>query len=54
MENQICPLLTTNTVIEGNNNVKIGTPPVFCVREQCAWWIEDKQKCAITAIGGKR
>lgn len=49
----ICPLLTTNTVIQ-NDRVSIGTQPVFCIKEQCAWWVEDKQKCAITAMGGKR
>lgn len=50
-QEMICPLLTTNTVVDENNTVKIGTQPVLCVHEQCAWWIEDKQKCAITAIG---
>lgn len=44
----ICPLLTTNTVIGENGQVSI------CVEEQCAWWIEDKQKCAIKALGGKK
>lgn len=46
---KICPLLTTNTV-----DVKIGTQPVICIREECAWWIEDKQKCAIAALGSVR
>lgn len=49
----ICPLLTTNTVIDKNGTIKIGTQPVFCIQEQCAWWVEDKQKCAI-AVGGER
>lgn len=49
----ICPLLTTNTVVEEGGTVKIGTQPVFCLQEQCAWWVEDKQKCAI-AVGGER
>ena len=49
----ICPLLTTNTVVEEDGTVKIGTQPVFCLKEQCAWWVEDKQKCAI-AVGGER
>lgn len=52
--NMICPLLTTNTVVEEGGTVKIGTQPVFCLKEQCAWWIEDKQKCSMTAIGAKR
>lgn len=47
----ICPLLTTNTVVDENHKVSIGTQPVFCIKEQCAWWIEDKQKCAMAAIG---
>lgn len=46
-QNKICPLLTTNTVVDENNTMKIGTQPVFCVTEQCSWWLEDKQKCAI-------
>ena len=28
-QNKICPLLTTNTVVDKNNTVKIGTQPVF-------------------------
>lgn len=24
------------------------------IKEQCAWWVEDKQKCAITAMGGEK
>lgn len=51
--NQICPLLTTNTVVEENGTVRIGTQPVFCLKEQCAWWVEDRQKCAIMAAGAK-
>lgn len=28
---------------------------VTCQKELCAWWIEDKQKCAIALwIGGKK
>lgn len=51
----ICPLLTTNTVVDENNEIRIGTQPVFCIEEQCSWWVEDKQKCAIAIItGGKR
>ena len=30
-QNKICPLLTTNTVVDENNTVKIGTQPVFTV-----------------------
>ena len=49
----ICPLLTTNTVIEEGSKVSIGTQPVYCMRELCAWWNEDKQKCAVVVMGGK-
>lgn len=54
MNEHICPLLTTNTVVDENHNVRIGTQPVICVNEQCSWWLEDKQKCAIKflALGG--
>lgn len=54
MSEHICPLLTTNTVVAENHNVRIGTQPVICVNEQCSWWLEDKQKCAIKflALGG--
>lgn len=47
--NSICPLLTANETIKGND-------PQFvpCLKERCAWWVEDKQKCAMTAIGGKK
>lgn len=54
MNEIICPLLTTNTVIDENHQIKIGTQPVLCVREQCSWWLEDKQKCAIAVMGGKK
>jgi hypothetical protein len=54
MDEIICPLLTTNTVVEEDGTVRIGTQPVFCIKEKCAWWIEDKQKCAVAAIGGER
>ena len=36
MKETICPLLTTNTVVEEGNKVNIGTQPVYCVEEQCA------------------
>ena len=49
-QNSICPLLTTNTVVGENGQVSIGTQPVICVNEMCAWWLEDKQKCAIAVL----
>lgn len=52
--NPICPMLTTNMVVGENGNVSIGTQPVICVNELCAWWVEDKQKCAIALLGGKK
>lgn len=50
----ICPLLATNTFLDGNKDKQIKEQSVFCVKEKCAWWVEDKQKCAITAMGGKK
>lgn len=50
----ICPLLTTRTVVKEGNTVKPDTTPVACLKERCGWWVEDKQKCAVTAIGGKK
>ena len=41
----MCPLLTATT--KGSILVTV------CQHEECAWWIEDKQKCAI-AVGGDR
>ena len=35
MKEIICPLLTTNTVVDEDNNIKIGTQPVYCLQEQC-------------------
>ena len=54
MNEIICPMLATNTVIDENSSMKIDTQPVFRIKEQCAWWVEDKQKCAITAMGGEK
>ena len=53
---EICPLLTGNTVIVEGEKASIGTQPCYCLHEGCAWWIEDKQKCAIAVIahGGKK
>ena len=28
----ICPLLTTNTVVDENGKVSVGTQPVFCIK----------------------
>lgn len=53
-QNTICPLLTTNTVVGEGGKVFIGTLPVICVNKMCAWWREDKQRCAIAVLGGKK
>lgn len=41
----ICPLLSLQ------ENLRLYCT---CKEEGCAWWIENKQKCAITVIGGKK
>lgn len=50
----ICPMLTGNTVIEQDGQVHIGTQPVYCLEDGCAWWNEDKQKCAIAVREGRK
>lgn len=50
----ICPLLTTNTVVEENGKVSVGTQPVYCMREMCAWWNEGKQSCAVAVLAKKK
>lgn len=47
-------LPNTNTVVKEDGTVRISTPLVFCIEGQSAWWVEDKQKCAVAAIGGER
>ena len=44
----ICPLLTS--VAPGMR----GGVAKACQKEKCAWWIEDKQKCAIAVMGGSK
>ena len=46
-ENKICPLFLASPAFE----TVIGCE---CRKEKCAWWVEDKQKCAITAMGGEK
>lgn len=50
----ICPMLTGNTVIEQDGQVHIGTQPVYCLEDGCAWWNDDKQKCAIAVREGRK
>ena len=46
-----CPLLLASDAISDPKGW-------ICRRENCAWWVEDKQKCAVAAEGersrGKR
>lgn len=44
---KLCPVLTLNTFVGTSDAIR-------CSKEKCAWWIEDKQKCAIAVIGGKK
>lgn len=50
----ICPLLTVRAVVKNGNTMIPVAQPVTCEKEKCAWWVEDKQKCAITALEGKK
>lgn len=45
-ENKICPLFLASPAFETAKGCE-------CRKEKCAWWVEDKQKCAI-AVGGER
>lgn len=44
----VCPLFTIADCIAGCEE------DCFCMESRCAWWVEDKQKCAVAAIGGER
>lgn len=46
-DNKICPLFLASPSFE----TVVGCE---CCKEKCAWWVEDKQKCAITAMGGEK
>lgn len=41
-----CPLFVMSPAFETMKGCE-------CRKENCAWWVEDKQKCAI-AVGGER
>ena len=43
---KICPLLFASPDFETVQGC-------VCRKEDCAWWVEDKQKCAVAAIGGE-
>ena len=51
MSECICPLLTTTNVSYDFNTCRVSTPTIPCLKKECAWWIEDKQKCAIASMG---
>ena len=46
-DNKICPLFLASPAFEKIKGCE-------CRKEACAWWVEDKQKCAITAMGGEK
>lgn len=50
--NLLCPLRPINSM--GIMDKLQGVVGLKCEKEGCAWWIEDKQKCAIAVIGGKK
>lgn len=46
-DNKICPLFLASPAFGTYKGCE-------CRKEKCAWWVEDKQKCAITAMGGEK
>lgn len=44
---KLCPIFSVADAIAGCEE------DCECQKEKCAWWIEDKQKCAITVTGSK-
>ena len=46
-DNKICPLFLASPAFETEKGCE-------CRKEKCAWWVEDKQKRAITAMGGEK
>lgn len=46
-DNKICPLFLASPAFETEKGCE-------CCKEKCAWWVEDKQKCTITAMGGEK
>lgn len=47
----VCPLMSARDPRLANG---LGKMVVHCQHEACAWWIEDKQKCAIAVLGGTK
>lgn len=50
-EKMICPLMSARDPRLANG---LGHPIINCQKEDCAWWVEDKQKCAIAVMGGNK
>ena len=46
-DNKICPLFLASPAFKTEKGCK-------CRKKKCAWWIEDKQKCAVTTMGGEK
>ena len=42
-----CPLLYIEYVKEGG---EMGITPTECLKEDCAWWVENVDRCAIRGI----
>lgn len=46
----ICPMLSTNTITQKDEYTRVGTQPVYCLEDHCAWWNENRQKCTVALI----
>lgn len=44
-DKKICPMLNFNSN---------GVTSVFCIKEECAWWDEERQKCAMAVTTPRR
>ena len=42
---KVCPLLNSNPT---------RVVQIFCIKEECAWWNEERQKCAIAVTPPRR
>lgn len=47
-DEKLCPLFVMTNALCSYKT------PYMCVKEKCSWWLEDKQKCAIAVMGGKK
>ncbi len=46
---KICPIMS-RYIWEGANNQETGLHDVKCFKSQCAWWDEEREKCAVLGI----